>query len=200
LPTLKFLVPLLLLITTAALAETTIPLPDLAGEYAYNGAELSAPNERQMEIRFPDDVVGFEGLRMKLTGEWDLRGTYETLREVGGIVYRDTLPFAAGIQLVLTTPGMGDDVFWAREYHPVGSMDGWEEEFAFCCPNRAILPEDAPLLLGRDVTASLTLVGVAEPERVVVEPAGRLDEVLLILDGAVPVEPHSWGALKALFR
>jgi hypothetical protein len=196
---------LVILILSAAAGSATadpagIPLPGLAGDYAYAGLGSGDPNSRQMVFRFPAEVEDFSGLKMRLVGLWEQHGTYEVVRQVGGIAYRDTLPFLAGIQLTLTTEEMGGDVFWGREPQPWGAMDGWEQELVFCCPNRPLQAGDAALLLGRTVTAELTLVGVPDPEQVVEDAWGRLDEVSLVLDGAVPVDSEPWGAVKALYR
>lgn len=192
---------LVILAACPAQADTfDLGLPDLAGEYAYIGADPGAPAGRQMVATFTPGIVGFEGMRMRLFGVWEQQGEYEVVREVDGIAYRDTLPFVAGLQMVLTTPEMGDDVFWARIHHPLGPMEGWEAEFLFCCPDRPVQPADAALLVGKQVTIDLYLVGVPLPEIVVVEPRGRLDEVYLVFDGAIPTTPGTWGGVKALYR
>lgn len=192
---------LFLLAGCPAQAESfEIGLSGLAGEYAYLGADPEAPQGRQMVVTFSPGFVGFESIRLKIFGVWEQQGEYEVVREVGGIAYRDTLPFIASFQMVLTTPDMGDDVFWARIPEPWGTMEGWESGFLYCCPNRQIQPDDAALLVGQEVTIQFYLLEIIRPEDMVVEPMGRLDEVYLVFEGAVPVASGTWGGVKALYR
>ena len=186
----------LFLAGAAAAGTVSIDLSDLDGDYAYAGLEPGSPPSRMMVFTFPPEVVSFGELRMVVSGTWSI-GEFETLVEVGGVVHRDTMDFYAGLTLTLSTPAMGEDIFWAKVI-PLGVvMDQWNDDFLICCPDR---PIDSSLLVGAEVTAVLAVTSNVDPERVITDSQGILTGVRLDANQVVPVEARAWGEVKSLYR
>jgi hypothetical protein len=177
---------------TGATAQVTIDLPGLQGEYSIGGSDPEPPpSARAMTFTFPDSVASLDGLRLQVLRSLT-SGQYIACRDVGGMVYCDTLPMSGYLFLRLTAEPLGECSFEVVYDWP------YDTDLRPVCPAGTV---DFDLLLGTEVTAELIFSSGSIPVANIIEASGMvLTTVQLVTSGAVPAAASTWGDLKARYR
>lgn len=178
---------------TCAFAEvTTIPLPELTGDYEarWDVSPAFGETERQTIIVLPPELEHIEGLRLVLSGTWT------DGRQICGGFPGDILPFRAGLSMMLRYSESHLETFQAGISPPEGVFENLDDAFAFSGLGE---PQPFDRLLGADVVVSLGCSGATWCS-VYLDAYGWLTDVHLEITGTVPTTGTTWGTLKALFR
>lgn len=189
--------PVLLVISCIACpaAAIDVPLSGLTGGYEYSptmSPDFGYQTSRSIDFTIPDDVASIEQVTAVISGQW-----------VAGVAMCDIDdPFAAPLMpelmLEISSDAFPGDFFSAGFMLAEGQFTDLTASFMSCCP-MGVLGFDQ--LLGADLHARLSpsigLVGMCWPT---VDTYGVLDDVRLVLTGAVPAGRSDWGGIKALYR
>ena len=175
-------------VVPATAQDYVIPLPELTGYYHYHWSEQSDDHFKETVITLDLDIVSIPSMVFRVAGDW-YAGTQ--FCENQGVIPADT-----GLVMFLRAPSIDGYEYadiWEMES---GAIDTISRPFGGAWP-----PDNFDFLVGETIEIKLQIdayvLGVCTP----IEDAwATLDEVELILEGAVPVRWSSWSSIKSVYR